>query len=79
MTRDELHDRFIREGAFPSTPKGRGLINDLVIDAEVCEQATCEGCGPKGLEWICSHDTGHMWEASSPHLSQRLYVKENQS
>ena len=41
MTRDELHDRFIREGAFPSTPKGRGLINDLVIDAEVCEQATC--------------------------------------
>jgi hypothetical protein len=29
--------------------------------------------------WICSHDTGHMWEASSPHLSQRLYVKENQS
>jgi TIR domain len=29
--------------------------------------------------WICSHDTGYMWEASSPHLSQRLYVKENQS
>ena len=26
MTRDELHDRFIREGAFPGTPKGRGLI-----------------------------------------------------
>ena len=20
-------------------------------------------------QWICSHDTGHMWEASSPHLS----------
>ena len=18
--------------------------------------------------WICSHDTGHMWEANSPHL-----------
>ena len=30
-------------------------------------------------DWICSHDTGHMWEASSPHLSQRLYVKEHQS
>ena len=52
MTRDELHDRFIREGAFPGTPKGRGLINDLVIDAEVCEQATCEGCGHKGLELV---------------------------
>ena len=21
---------------------------------------------------ICSHDTGHMWEASSPHLLQNL-------
>lgn len=52
MTRDELHDRFISEGVFPGTPKGRGLINDLVIDAEVCEQATCEGCGHKGLELI---------------------------
>jgi hypothetical protein len=20
--------------------------------------------------WICSHDTGHMWEASSPHLGK---------
>jgi predicted methyltransferase len=56
MTRDELHDRFIREGAFPGTPKGRGLINDLVIDAEVCEQATCEGCGHKGLELVTYTD-----------------------
>ena len=55
MTRDELHDRFIREGAFPSTPNGRGLINDLVVDAEVCEQATCEGCGHKGLELVNLH------------------------
>jgi len=23
-------------------------------------------------ECICSHDTGHMWEASSPHLLQNL-------
>ena len=37
MTRDELHDRFISEGAFPGTPKGRGRVNDLVMDAEVCE------------------------------------------
>ena len=22
--------------------------------------------------WICSHDTGHMWEASSPYRSQDL-------
>jgi hypothetical protein len=29
--------------------------------------------------WICSHDTGHMWEAISPRLCQGLYVKENQS
>jgi len=35
--------------------------------------------GPAPNIWICSHDTGHMWEASSPHLSQGLYVKENQS
>jgi hypothetical protein len=52
MTRDELHDRFIREGAFPGTPKGRGLIHDLVSGAEVCEQATCEGCGHKGPELV---------------------------
>ena len=56
MTRDELHDRFIREGAFTGTPKGRGRINDLVIDAEVCEQATCEGCGHKGLELVTYTD-----------------------
>ena len=55
MTRDELHDRFISEGVFPGTPKGRGLINGLVIDAEVCEQATCEGCGHKGLELVNLH------------------------
>ena len=48
MTRDELHDRFISEGALPGTPKGRGLINYLVIDAEVCEQATCEGVVIRG-------------------------------
>ena len=35
--------------------KGRGLINDLVIDAEVCEQATCEGCGHKVLELVNLH------------------------
>jgi hypothetical protein len=51
MTRDELHDRFIREGAFPGTPKGRGLIHDLVIDAEVCEQATCESLSEKWSAW----------------------------
>ena len=56
MTRDELHDRFIREGAFPGTTKGRGLIHDLVSDAEVCEQATCEGCGHKGLELVTYTD-----------------------
>jgi hypothetical protein len=55
MTRDELPDRFIREGAFPGTPKGRGLINDLVIDAEVCKRAPCEGCGHKGLELVNLH------------------------
>ena len=32
--------------------RGRGLINELGIDAEVCEQATCEGCGHKGLELV---------------------------
>ena len=56
MTRDELHDRFIREGVFPGTPKGRGLINDLVIDAKVCEQTTCEGYGHKGLELVTYMD-----------------------
>jgi len=63
MTRDELHDRFIREGAFPGTPKGRGLIHDLVSDAEVCEQATCEGCGHKGLEPITYTDEAGDYRA----------------
>lgn len=56
MTRDELHDRFIREGAFPGTPKGRVFINYLVIDAKVGEQTTCEGCGHKGLELVTYTD-----------------------
>ena len=56
MTRDELHDRFISEGAFPGTPKGRGFINALVIDAEACEQAPCEGYGHKGLELVTYMD-----------------------
>ena len=30
-------------------------------------------------EWICSHDTGHMWEESSPHLPQHLDIQSNQS
>ena len=64
MTRDELHDRFIREGAFPSTPKGRGLINDLVIDAEVCEQATCEGCGHKGLDLVTYTEEAGDYQAA---------------
>jgi hypothetical protein len=29
--------------------------------------------------WICSHDTGHMWEEISPHLPQRLDIQGNQS
>ena len=64
MTRDELHDRFISEGAFPGTLKGRGLINDLVIDAEVCAQATCEGCGHKGLELVTYTDEAGDYRAA---------------
>ena len=30
-------------------------------------------------DWICSHDTGHMWEEISPHLPQRLDIQGNQS
>ena len=63
-TRDELHDRFIREGVFPGTPKGRGLIHDLVIDAEVCEQATCEGYGHKGLELVTYMDEAGDYRAA---------------
>jgi hypothetical protein len=64
MTRDELHDRFISEGALPGTPKDRGLINYLVIDAEVCEQATCEGCGHKGLDLVTSTDEAGDYRAA---------------
>ena len=28
--------------------------------------ASLRECIPDEVEWICSHDTGHMWEASSP-------------
>jgi len=37
MTKDELHDRLLKQGAFPGTPEHRGLINGMVLDAEVCE------------------------------------------
>jgi DNA topoisomerase VI subunit B len=30
------------------------------------------GAGKTLYQCICSHDTGHMWEASSPHLLQNL-------
>jgi hypothetical protein len=57
-------DPTISEGVFPGTPKGRGLINDLVIDAEVCEQATCEGCGHKGLELVTYTDEAGDYQAA---------------
>ena len=44
--------------------KGRGLINDVVIDAEVCEQATCEGCGHKGLELVTYTDEAGDYRAA---------------
>ena len=44
--------------------KGRGLIHDLVSDAEVCEQATCEGCGHKGLEPITYTDEAGDYRAA---------------
>ena len=31
------------------------------------------------MQWICSHDTGHMWEESSPHLPERLDIQGHQS
>ena len=40
------------------TPASLGLS---IADSK----AILQGC-------ICSHDTGHMWEASSPHLLQNL-------
>jgi hypothetical protein len=41
MTKDEIHEQLISEGAFPDTPKSRGLSNGMVLNAEMCEQATC--------------------------------------
>ena len=52
ITKDELHERLVSEGTSPGTPKSRGLINGMVLDAEVCEQATCESCSHKGLKLV---------------------------
>jgi len=64
MTRDELHGRLISEGAFPGTPEHRGLINGMVLDTEVCEQTTCEGCGHKGLALITYTDEAGDYRAA---------------
>jgi hypothetical protein len=62
---------------WPNGTKGSGKTKLLTVIAELAYLGQMLQAG--GTLWICSHDTGHMWEASSPHLSQRLYVKENQS
>ena len=64
MTKDELHDRLTSEGAFPGTPEHRELINYMVLDAEVCEQATCAACGHKGLELVTYTDEAGDYRAA---------------
>ena len=64
MTKDELHARLISEGAFPGQPKSRGLINGMVLDAEVCEQAVCAGCGHRGLELVTYTDESGDYRAA---------------
>ena len=50
-------------GTSPGTPKSRGLINGMVLDAEVCEQATCESCSYKGLELVTIWTTLRIYRA----------------
>ena len=64
MSKDELHDRLTKEDAFSGTPEHRGLINGMVLDAEVCQQAICEGCGHKGLELITYRDEAGDYRAA---------------
>jgi hypothetical protein len=64
MTEAELHNRFTSEGAFPGTPQSRGLINGMVLDALVCEQATCEDCGHTGLERVTYTDEAGDYRAA---------------
>ena len=53
-----------RQGAFPGTPQHRGLINGMVLDAEVCEQTTCAACGHKGRELVTYTDEAGDYRAA---------------
>ena len=64
MTRDDLHERLVSEGAFPGTPQRRGLINGMGLDAEVCKQAACESCGHQGLECVTYTDDAGDYRAA---------------
>ena len=70
ITKDELHERLVSEGTSPGTPKSRGLINGMVLDAEVCEQATCESCRYKGLELVTIWTTLRIYRAAVAVCSQ---------
>jgi hypothetical protein len=43
-------------------------IKDRIIACLLMVAGLLSGLADE-TEWICSHDTEHMWEASSPHLS----------
>jgi len=64
MTKDELHKRLVSEGAFPGSPKSRGLINGMVFDAEVCEQATCQRDSHRGLKRVTIWTTLRFYRAT---------------
>ena len=53
------------------------LADGIVICAEA--QTAAPACTNALHAWICSHDTGHMWEAISPYVSQSLEVQEKQA
>ena len=70
MTKDALHERLVSEGAFPGTPESRGLVNGMVLDAEVCEQATCKSCSHKELELVTLWTTLRIYRAAVAVCSQ---------
>jgi hypothetical protein len=59
----ELHERLSAAVA---------LVTDGAVFQTTDGTWQVDSSSREGLVCICSHDTGHMWEASSPHLLQNL-------
>src|SRR5437773_867452 len=51
------------------------LQKDLIFAATKDIGQDLAGVVIDGMPWICSHDTGHMWEEISPHFLSAVTFK----